>query len=509
MRRWLKLSVAMALTASMAAGCSGGGTQPQAGSKPADSGKEADPLSEKIGITIMAPAYEGGGWPDKHPVIDELNKKLNIDLKIQWVPSDNYNEKMGVMAASNSFPDVFRLDINDFLKWRDKGVFLDVKPLLSSYPNLTKYLSQEALEIGNPKGKIFALPNYTPETRETLLIRKDWLEKLNLKPPTTLDELYNVAKAFAKNDPDGNGKDDTIGYTFAISNNRSFSRSADPIRFAFGLANEWKDSGGSLIPWQTQTKELKDFLSYLHKMYAEGILDKDFALNKGQDPDFKFEANKVGFVDVPATNIYSSGLPNLKKIVPNADVIQLAPPKGPTGLQGNTTYAVTNKVVINAKIDKKKQDRIMMLMDYMLSDEGNKLIKFGVEGTHYKKNGDKYEKLDAQDKDRPFLISYWLFRRFDPLTTIKLWDDQEMVKKVTALFDENKKYAVVNKGAGLYSETFAKSGASLDQKLMGEMVKVIIGEQPVDAIDKAVEDWKKGGGDKIIAEINEQYKNSK
>ncbi|TVY05461.1 extracellular solute-binding protein [Paenibacillus cremeus] len=517
MVQWMKTFVVLALSASLIAGCSGGEKKQSAGDKPVET-KSSDTktaangtgidLSEKISINMMSIAYEGGAWGEKHPVIDELNKKLNIDLKIQWIPSDNFVEKLGTMAASNSFPDVFRINKDEYLKWRDKGVFLDIAPLLSKFPNLQKEMDPETLAIGNPKGKIYGLPNWTPEYRETLLIRKDWLEKLNLKPPTTLDEFYDVAKAFTKNDPDGNGKDDTMGYSFAIANNRSFTRGADPLRFAFGLANGWKEKDGGIIPWQSQTKELKDFLTFTSKMYADGLLDKDFAINKQQDPDFKFESNKVGFTDVPGTNIYDTGLPNLKKVVPTADVLQLAPPKGPAG-QGNTTYATTNKVVINAKIDKKKQERILALMDYMVTEEGHNLITYGVENIHYKKTGDKWEMLPAFEPDRPMLINFWFFHKFDPFNTVRPWEDQEKPKKVKALFEENKKYLVKDKGAGLYSETLTKSGASLDQKMMGEMVAIIMGKKPVDAIEAAVEAWKKDGGNKIIEEMNEQYKLTK
>ena len=43
------------------------------------------------------------------------------------------------------------------------------------------------------------------------MIRKDWLAKLGLKEPQTVDDLYTIAKAFTEQDPDGNGKKDTYG----------------------------------------------------------------------------------------------------------------------------------------------------------------------------------------------------------------------------------------------------------------------------------------------------------
>ncbi|WNR43026.1 type 2 periplasmic-binding domain-containing protein [Paenibacillus roseipurpureus] len=515
MKKWIKSTAAMVLTASMFAGCSSpGAISTQSGgnssSAPQATSGAADKFKEKLSLNLMSITYEGGGWPDKHPMIDFLNKKFNVDLKFQWVPSDTYKEKLGVLAASNSFPDAFFIDMNDFLKWRDKGVFLDVKPLLANYPNLTKDIKPETFALGNPSGKALGVPLYTPETRDTLVIRKDWLDKLGLKYPTNTDELYNVAKAFTKNDPDGNGKDDTIGFSTAITGGTSFSR-LDYLKFAFGLANGWKEVNGALVSWQTQNKELKDFLGYLRKAYAEGILDKDFAVNKETDPSVKAEANKLGIHQLVATAIYAEGSAgselNVKKTAPNAQWMTGAPPKGPTGLQGVGTGASSSKVVINAKIDKNKQERILAILDYLSTDEGDILNKSGVEGIHYKKTTDnKYEKLEAFDKDRPFIVGFWFFRKSNPLTTYRLWDDPAYAKRINGIFEENAKYANPNKGVGVYSETAAKSGNSLDQKLMSEMVKYIIGEIPAEGIDKAIDDWKKNGGDKIIEEMNTAYK---
>ncbi|MCS7460965.1 extracellular solute-binding protein [Paenibacillus doosanensis] len=333
MKKWIKSTAAMALTASLLAGCgSPGSTASKAedGAQQASTGA-ADQFKEKLSLNLMSITYEGGGWPDKHPMIDYLNKKFNVDLKFQWVPSDSYTEKLGVLAASNSFPDAFFIDMNNFLKWRDKGVFLDVKPLLGNYPNLTKDIKPETFAIGNPSGKIYGVPVYTPETRDTLVIRKDWLDKLGLKYPTNTDELYNVAKAFAKNDPDGNGKEDTVGFSTSISGGTTFNN-LDYLKFAFGLANGWKEVNGALVPWQVQNKELKDFLGYLRKAYAEGVLDKDFAVNKNNDPSVKAEANKLGIHQLVATAIYAEGSSgselNIKKTDPNAQWMTGAPPKG-------------------------------------------------------------------------------------------------------------------------------------------------------------------------------------
>lgn len=500
MKKWMPLLLAGVVMVSLV-GCTNGSTTPQGSTSP----KETTSASkQKVDINMMTASYAGGGWPEDNPVIKEINKKLNINFKVQWVPSDTYSQKLNVMAASNEFPDLFFIPEAEFNKWRDKGIFLDVKPELSKYVNLSKYIPADGMAKMNPKDKYYGFPYYVIDTRDTLTIRKDWLDKLGLKAPTTTDEFYEVAKAFATKDPDGNGQADTPGFSFAIVNNK-FSQ-IEPLMGAFGLGNEWSEVSGQLVPMQVQTNELKEFGSYMKKAYAEGIMDKDFPANKLKDSVGKLEAGKTGIAMAVTTEFFTGTLPNLKKLTPSAELIQLIPPKGPTGKQATQTLPMTNKIVINAKIDAAKKQRILELLDFMLSDDGYSLIKNGIEGVHYTKGSDgKYQKLEAFDKDRPQLLSTWFFRRFDPEIQIRKWDDQEYAQKIRTIFEANEKYRWKNPAEGLASETLSKKGVALQQKWMETMTKVIVGQLPLTAINDAAAAWKRDGGDDIIKEMNAQY----
>jgi putative aldouronate transport system substrate-binding protein len=516
MKKVLCMSLAVLLATGVVAGCSSGtsgtsgSTATPATGKAPDASSAQDDMKEKLELNILTVSYEGGGWPNNNPMIDYLNKKFNVDLKFQWVSQDNYKEKLNVLAASGDFPDSFLLAKDDFLKWRDKGVFLDIKPLLGKYPNLSKNLGgDEQLQFMSPKGKYYSFPYYQIETQTSLGIRKDWLDKLGLQMPKTIDEFYNVAKAFTKQDPDGNGKEDTVGFSTSLAATKTDFKHIDPIKAGFGLVNDWGVKDGKLISWHTQNKELKDFATFMNKAYSEGVLDRDFAINKVKDPQDKYEVGKVGIDDVVPNVFYQNLVPNLKKIDPKSETVQLLPPKGPTGLQGTSTNSITQRIVINAKIDQKKQTRLMQIFDYFVSDEGNVLTKNGIEGIHYKKEGDNYVKLDAFDKDRPMLISSWYLRRFDPNTQIRLWDDKTMVNNVNQWFKNSEPFKWSNAAAGLESATASKNGTTIDQKFMTSLIKVIMGEQPIDSLDQAVEQWKKDGGDKITQEYNEAYQLTK
>lgn len=503
-KKWLTWC-AFLLLASLVSGCSQTYSEAsKAPAKVAENNAPANELSEKLTITWMARSFEGGGWPDDHPMIQALNQKFNVDLRIEWVPADIYKEKMAVLSASNDFPDIFLVQYPDFNRWKKQGLFLDVQPFLDQYPNLAG-IPDSNLKALNTRGKIFGFPFYFTQARDTLTVREDWLKKLDLAVPKSLDEFYEVAKAFAAKDPDGNGKPDTSGFTFYVDHNAEF-HDIEFILAGFGLGNQWKEAGGKLIPYQLQVNEWKQTLAFLNKAYEEGILDQDFAVNKVGSPTEKFESNKVGFVMLnPNQSLKTKSI--LTKLVPSAAYSPMEPPKGPTGLTGTSNLEMLDKNVIHARIDPKKQRRILMMLDYFLSPEGADFIKHGIEGVHYKKiTEDKYERLPAAEKDRQNLINNWIFRPFNSNIQMYKWEDPALHQAIRGMFAMNEKHKWINPSAGLESETWTRSGVKLNTQFAQAVTKIIMGDAPINSIESASAEWLANGGEQIIEEINQAYK---
>ncbi|WP_348625210.1 hypothetical protein ABFT51_13610 [Paenibacillus peoriae] len=118
-----------------------------------------------------------------------------------------------------------------------------------------------------------------------MIAQTDWLDRLGLKPPKTVDDLEAIAKAFVENDPDGNSKRDTIGLASSTGlyndfNNSAFSFDLTPIFAAYGsfpgywLSKDGKPVYGSVLP------ETKDALVKLREMYAKGLLDPELGIRK-------------------------------------------------------------------------------------------------------------------------------------------------------------------------------------------------------------------------------------
>ncbi len=118
--------------------------------------------------------------------------------------------------ASGTAPDIMMM-YNDALVeqfYVDGGTY-DLAPYLDGASQLKEYIGEECLSFGrNTKGEQFAIPaRRSTIARTNAFIRKDWLDKLGLEVPKTVDELYNVLKMFKEKDPGQVGADKLVAYS--------------------------------------------------------------------------------------------------------------------------------------------------------------------------------------------------------------------------------------------------------------------------------------------------------
>lgn len=513
MKQFMKMVVITLLVFSFVVGCSSAGNGSSTPSKASDTSGPAvaGKNEEKVPIWLAVKFWGGPKWTEDHPTIQYLNEKFNVDIKLDLINGPEYEEKLKVMAASGSLPDFYPVEASTYLKWQTDGAFVDLTDWLPKYPHLSaEYpLDHAAMTLLNPKGELYGLPEISWVVRDTVQIRKDWLDKLGMKVPTaeefTVDKFYEIAKAFATQDPDGNGVKDTIGFTggYAIENLA--------IRNAFGIANEWIEKDGQLIPHQTQVEEYKAFLTFMKKAYDEGVLDRDFVLRKSTEMHEMRKSNKLGLFTYH--NNYKFEIEDVvKKAFPdtNPEVVVMAPPIGPNGDRGNPNATMgTSKRVINAKSDKVKIDRILQILDWWVTDEGTQIMKNGIDGVHYKKNDQgKWEVTDRWEPDAPRFLNSNLFKRPGTDFNLYLWTDEAELKRHEEYKALAEKYPWPNAAMGLeyYSDTYISKGTNINSKFQEAVYKIIVGGAPVDSIAEASSEWLANGGEQIIKEINEAAK---
>ena len=154
----------------------------------------------------------------------QQEEQTNIHIDYLWYASDrpeDAEQKKNVAIASGEIPDFMLVDSAQLaLLAKSDLINKDIYSVYEAYASdtlkqWTVQQGESVLDSATYDGKIIAIPlvDSAIDAASFLWIRQDWLDKLGLERPTTMEELYDVMVAFKTQDPDGNGVDDTVGLT--------------------------------------------------------------------------------------------------------------------------------------------------------------------------------------------------------------------------------------------------------------------------------------------------------
>jgi len=204
-----------------------------------------------------------------------------------------------------------------------------------------------------------------------MAIRQDWLDNLNLKVPTTYEELVDVMVAFTYDDPDGNGIDDTYAIDCHSYYRLNYLHLMDGVlQDTFFINDQGK------VEFTSVTEAWKNNLKKMADLYAKGVIDPEFATDSRAIVREKWASGKFGltvdstswFVDTTSGNILSL----VQQNDPNAELTYLDPfpaPDGNTYVWAVPTTAWTNPAgAFGANCTDEQMYKIMEILDSMVTD---------------------------------------------------------------------------------------------------------------------------------------------
>ena len=207
------------------------------------------------------------------------------------------------------------------------------------------------------------------------MIRKDWLDKLNIEMPKTTDELYDALLAFQEQDANGNGAQDEL-------TRASLSSFYNGIAQMFGLGTDLVcftdyESGKVTSPWYQDG--IKDYINFMKKLYDAGLLDtaESGTENKVENRLALICSWWAGTYEEAAV-IVSEGQPgaNYVGIICDSETGVSPVVSIQDGIQKNSSY----EVAFTSQAD---PEVIGRLLDYLCSDEYSALTEYGIEGYSY------------------------------------------------------------------------------------------------------------------------------
>lgn len=331
-----------------------------------------------------------------------LEKKTNVNVKWTVTDEKNYLEQLNLALASGDLPDVIMnmgVSPETQMVYGEQGIFVSFTDLIEKYGENTKKIFKEMPEVKEastaPGNKIYSLPYvnecYHCSMNFKMYVYQPWLKKLGLKEPETLDEYYQMLKAFKEKDPNGNGKADEMALV-GSTDSRSL---IDPFimnSFIYddGMKRMIVDNGKIDVVYNKP--EWKEGLLYLNKLHKEGLIEtQSFTQDKASLA--KIAENP----DIAIAGAIPAHSPSTMTIVEGKsgrwlDYQPIAPLKGPKGIKRSfwnpyEKIRSGNFIMTSAN---KYPEATMRWADAMYDFEANLYSNFGVEGSSWEwaKQGD-------------------------------------------------------------------------------------------------------------------------
>ncbi|TBL70568.1 extracellular solute-binding protein [Paenibacillus thalictri] len=394
-------------------------TQPQ----PAKTGDAAAPAAKSSGPVTLDIIESAAALPaaDADFIKQALEKALNVNLNLtSYTALNDYVSQLNVRVAGGNSPDLFQVtDRGQLAQLADQGQLLDLTPYVAKLDKVKKFLGDDNLKKGYYNGKLYAVPKQPVIDYWTYWIRKDWLDKLNLQVPTTVDELLQVAKAFTENDPDGNGKKDTFGITGGggggaqvFGSNPGVATAFAPVFGAYGvgLPGSIYSKGGKMVD-AYHDPAMKDAIQSILKFTGDKVVDPDLAANNGLQHQQKAIQGQVGIVYIDWANISKDQFADqIKSVNPNAQWVQMSAPKGPGGQFDGTWDSGTTPMLLglSKSLEKnpEKLQKVIDLLNYVADGDGLTLVQYGIKDKHYTLEGGKPKPTDLLGKEGGYIWSY-------------------------------------------------------------------------------------------------------
>lgn len=479
-----------------------------------------------------------------------LKKQLNIQNKdvFEAGENDNYQETVSMTIASRELPDVMVVNDMDMLQLLvDNDLIEDLTQVYedctsSRIKDIYNSYGSEILDNVTFDGKLMALPETNIDDGPSLCwLRKDWMDKLGLDAPETVEDVENIVHEFVQKDPGGNGKGETVGLVcddeLTGGCGYSYEYQNDIIFASFGaFPKQWIYNKDGEVVYGSVQNEAKEALGKLRQMYQQGTLDNNFLMRESSNIIELIVSGKCGSFFGPWWSPNNPLMSAMQKN-PNAEwqpyLIQ-------TDKDGQTSFASQNpndKYVVVRK-GYKHPEIVMKIVSVLFDDlrydeedvrEMERYYQDNVDPTarplainvDYKdalmrcydslkdaiQGRKKLEDLGLLEGAYYISCSKYLDRKKDT-SAQKSWEDwAAYASRMTAC-------SVLRKGQtrqvkSLFfgeTKTMKSNWWRLEELEKKVYLEIVTGQKPLSYFDEFVKEWNRQGGEKIRGEVAQELK---
>ncbi|WP_320128896.1 extracellular solute-binding protein [uncultured Sphaerochaeta sp.] len=467
----------------------------------------SSPATIRILMTDSAPQPLKNYAPAQQAIFEKTGVKLDYEI----VPFSSYDDKKNILLATNNWPDLAYIKVEDVATYAPTGIFQPLMQYVNEkdmpnfykfwqeYPEMKKYLLDGELYVFPVIQREESANGYGP------VIRTDLLKANNLPIPQSFDELLQELAQLKKIYPN------SIPWTGRKGTTQLLKTTSYMLGSGYEQVGIYYDFDKGKYVFGPASQEFKAVLATLNKAYSMGVLDPDFATTTSEQLESKMSSGRsFFFLDNSGFGVnYTKAL---RKLPGNEDaVLQIIPiPKNSFGESRAISYPKElpgRFYAVNA--GSKNIETVVKLVDWLYGKEGSDISNYGKEGYSFEYNaaGEPEFKMDYVEKFRDATpSSYYAIYSDLGITKLnfsmyacntKTWFEiEKMLGNWDSISDEywkivanDKAYhsPVINPSLTIEeSERTADILMELNTMLAQEYNKYIMGLEPVQNWDKVI-----------------------
>ena len=489
---------------------------------------------EPYKISVICTFY-GENTPDiaNSPAWQKVEELTNTEWDITWVAPGDAAQKFNTVMASTDQPMLYVIPSGattnaNYIDMCQSGIFWDLTDYIQNSDLFRLELSSPAaLNATSIDGRNYMFPLISSATRLSLLYRQDWIENLaakgiNIEVPTNIEQFKAMVEAFATQDPDGNGINDTIGFAYCDDDDEELDYAGfNLIQAMTGGPVGWGFTADDKLMPYFFFDEYFETLELFKWMYTNGYMNTDFAINTNKHAPL---ANNVsGSMCTSATGATSNDYDNLNSIVGEdkwfieaQQVFYTAEGKRVTSstmTPGSLDGLLISKIAVPTEEELVK---LLNLMETMLAADSEiaKIMAIGLEGIHY-------EMVDGAPKATEEQNTAWANERNNVMTNMlprrivalnyggEKTEKQIRNDNILKMNEENEQYAVVDQSTPYMTTDLRNAQYQIATIISDARVKYMVGQIDKDGFIAERDRWLAEGGQEIVDAVNAAYQASK
>lgn len=389
-KKMVALMLGVTMLAAAVTGCGGQGDGGSAGAgDAAGAGAEGGASSDGT-VTLTFFDKNSGSNTFDDPVARAIQEKTGVTVQVEN-PTGDPLEKLNLMLTGQNYPDIVLMDRGNEIvnRYIDAGALIPLNDLIDQYgPHIKEMYGEVMTKSVYSDGKNYYLNNWygvDPDAVAGVLMRKDLLteivgeERANSNDPFTQSEYLDILRQFKEKYPTIDGKE-----SIAVTLDAESKNYEGTLFGMYGMTTYYADENNNIMH-KAKAPRYQDAIGFMNTLYIEGLLDKEWVVNKKEQWTQKLSAGNVfstfcSYWDPDSANTSLASTVGEDAKFYSYKVVADGVDPSETKYSGRSTLGWD---AIGITSNCQNPEAAIKFIDFLVSEEGQYLMMWGIEGEHW------------------------------------------------------------------------------------------------------------------------------